>query len=142
MTSPPPAPPREKLIRLIHFSLFAGVFLLATVLVVLRSQPNAPPATLSPVMGMVFAGVGALAIAIAFAILRKRIPVRGSDETLTEFWNPARSTAALMLWAAIEVGGLAGVVGYQLTAMWTPLALAPISLIAAYLVRPGALEGR
>jgi hypothetical protein len=128
-------------IRLIHFALFFGALLAGVVMVVVSRRADAPPPSLSPMMGVVLTGVGAMTMLISIAVLRPRFAARGSSESVDAFWTPARIAAAIPIWALMEGGALIGVVGYFLTRMWAPLALVPLAMLLGYVTRPAVLEG-
>jgi hypothetical protein len=136
-----PAGNPGKTIRLIHFAMFFGALLAAAVMVVVARRPDAPSPSLSPTMGVVLTGVGALSMLISIAALRPRFAARSSSESSDAFWTPPRIAAAMPIWALIEGGALIGVVGYFLTRMWAPLALVPLAMLLGYATRPTALEG-
>lgn len=140
VNSTPPSPGRT--IRLIHFAMFFGTLLVGVVALVVTTRPGAAPASQPPMLGFLLTGAGVLSMAIAIAVLRPRFAGRGSTESGDSFWTPARSAAAMPIWALIEGGALVGVVGYFLTRMWAPLTLVPVALLLGVLTRPAALEGR
>jgi hypothetical protein len=140
VTHPAPGSP-ARTIKLMHFAMFFGVFLLGVVAVVVNMRPDAPDPVQPPVMGIVFTGIGALSMAISLAVFRPRFPGKSSGESSDAFWTQSRMASALIIWALIEGGALVGVVGYFLTRIWAPLTLAIIAVLLGFVTRPAALEG-
>ena len=130
----------EKVIRLIHLSLMIGVVSIAAAIVAARVAGGASPPNVPVSVGFILAGIGVVAIAISLAVMRPRVGQRSSNQSPGDFWDPARCAAVTVVWALLEGGGLAGVVGYFASAQWAPLALVPVSLLALFFTRPGAFE--
>lgn len=141
MTATQPRPDIAKVIRLIHIALTMGVALMAGVMIVMRSTGAGAAPSGTAMQGYLIAGMGVMAIAVGLAVLRPRVPARGSTESPEEYWTEMRRAAAIVVWALIEAGGLMGVVGFMLTGLWTPLAVTAISLAGLFLTRPASFEG-
>ena len=135
----PIAPARA--VRLLHFSLTAGITVAGAVFIVLvRFQHRS--LGISHDIGLILAGIGVGLVAVASTLARRRTPERASDQSPDTFWaNPDATGGAIVLWALIEGAGLVGWVGYLLTGVTAAAVAAVIAIGALVVFRPSRLEG-
>ena len=125
--------------RVVHAALLGGLALIGATFVAVNAIVGA--VGLIPVPGVVFALIGLVQLAIAFAVLRQRVPSRRSGQTVDDYWSSDKvRTAALALWAVIEGGSLFAWVGYLLTRDPAPAVVGVLGLIALFMARPAQLE--
>ncbi len=125
--------------RIVHAALMGGLALIGATFVAVNAIVGA--VGLIPVPGVVFALIGLVQLAFAFAVLRRRVPSRPTGQPVDDYWsNNAVQTTALALWAVIEGGGLFAWVGYLLTRDPAPAVVGVLGLIALFLARPAQLE--
>ena len=124
--------------RLIHASLIAGVVIFG-VLTYFVIRPAQPEKALPPTVHSVLLALSLTASAIAFFVMRGKIPRRSSDVSPDLYWTSAYS-AAMMTWAPLEAGGLLGIVAYMLYGSALSLTVAGIAVAGMIVLNPGRLE--
>ena len=125
--------------RVVHTALLGGLALIGATFLVVNAIVGA--VGLMPIPGVAFAIIGLVQLAIAFAVLRRRVPSRRSGQAVDDYWSSNEvHTAALALWAVIEGGGLFAWVGYLLTRDPAPALVGVLGLIALFMARPAQLE--
>ncbi len=134
-------PNAARLIRLTHLALFGGVGLLAVILTYLRMRPMPDAVQQSSSVGVAMTIAGVLALAVASALVRPRIPSRAPGQGADAYWNDVRvRTTAMILWAMVEGAGLLGALGYYLSGLLAPAGVLLLAMVAGVLFRPSALE--
>ena len=123
--------------RLIHAALVGGCVLFALItyfLVRPQRQDTIPPNVL-----YVLLGAAVSALALSFAVLRKRVPLKSTNESSDLYWTRA-SAPALITWTVAEAGALLSIVAYMLSGSAIAMALAAGAILALIALHPGRLE--
>ncbi len=131
----------SRAVRIMHGALVAGLTLVGGVFfLLLRIQGQALGA--APTLASVLAGLSISLLAVAVAVLRRRVPERRPDQSPDAYWATVETRgAAIVLWALMEGAGLLAWIGYVLTGRAVPAAAAALAIAALILLGPSRLEG-
>lgn len=123
--------------RMIHGALVTGcvLFVLVTHFLVLPNRTDRLP----PNVIYALLGGAALAIALSFAVLRPRVPLRSTDESADLYWSRA-SAPALIAWSAAEGGALLSIVAYMLSGSGIAIGASVLSIAVLVALHPRTFE--
>ena len=140
MTTAPETTNLVRAYRVMHIAMLGGLVLVGGVLVSLRRTAGVPLGL--SMLGLPFAAVAILLLAITGAVLRPRVVQRRADESPADYWARREIGAqALILWCLIEGGALLAWAGYFFSGLTIPLAVGLGGTILLALLRPANLEG-
>lgn len=143
MTPPPvrPVPSLAVVVRILHGALVMGLSLCGAVFAVSRHAQGKPWFAAESGTGLGPAAAAVVLIGLGVTALRAKVLRRNMAQSADEYWKqPAIRTAAIMLWAEIEMGGLIAGVTYLLGGGKVPAAVLVVAVVALALQRPGSLE--
>ena len=112
--------PHARAMRVIHLALTLGLTLCGAVFFLVHRVQEVPavvPASIGTALTV--AAIGAIVVAVT--VMRPRVPPQAPDQTPDMYWGDGTvRMTALVLWAAVESGGLLAAVGYLLTGATAP----------------------
>src|SRR5262245_15750584 len=115
MEPPRTALPNARAMRVIHLALTLGLTGCGVVFFIVHRTEEVPalvPASIGTALTV--AAIGAIIVAVT--VVRRRVPPQAPDQTPDMYWGGGTvRLMALVLWAAVESGGLLAAVGYLLT---------------------------
>ena len=126
--------------RVLHLALTLGLTLCGVVFwIVHRTQPA--PALVPAPIGTAITVAAIVAIVVAVTLVRPRVPTQAPDQTPDLYWADATvRMTALVLWAAVEGGGLLAAVGYLLTGTTTSAIGLVIAIVTLATLGPRRFE--
>jgi hypothetical protein len=140
-TGPIPDPPRTA--RVLHLALLGGLLVIVAMFLFLvfgvLGAPLLTSADETSFIGYVLAAFGLLALVLAVLVLRPRVPTRSSGQSDAEYWQDAFQPA-LLVWTALEGGGITCAVGALLTGHWAPMAVVVAAVGCFVALRPSHFD--
>jgi hypothetical protein len=140
MTDQIPTVAPARTIRFLHGAMVSGVLLFALVGHFVLRPTMMSSGALSESVIRALLGVSLGGAALSF-LLRKRVPIRSTQDATDLFWTTA-TTPAMILWACLEAGSLLAIVVYAFTGRPAALAVAAVSVILLVVLNPAHLERR
>jgi len=126
--------------RVIHLALTLGLTLCGAVFFLVHRVQEVPalvPASIGTALTV--AAIGAIFVAVT--VMRPRVPPQAPDQTPDMYWGDGTvRMTALVLWAAVESGGLLAAVGYLLTGATAPAIAFVIAVVTLATLGPRRFE--
>jgi hypothetical protein len=129
--------PNARAMRLIHLALTLGLTLAGVVFFIVRRVQQMPVLVQSAAVAIALTVAAISALLVAVTVVRPRVP----EQTQDLYWGDATVRMTVMvLWAAVEGGGLLGAVGYILTGATAPAIALALGIVTLATLGPGRFE--
>jgi hypothetical protein len=133
--------PNARAMRLIHLALTLGLTLAGVVFFIVRRVQQMPVLVQSAAVAIALTVAAISALLVAVTVVRPRVPEQTPEQTQDLYWGDATVRMTVMvLWAAVEGGGLLGAVGYILTGATAPAIALALGIVTLATLGPGRFE--
>lgn len=127
-------------VRLLHGALLAGLVMVSGLFVFLVTTTGGPLLGQGAPVGLVLAGAGAVVLAVALLVMRRRVQPREGSRTVDEYWaDDAIKTSAIAFWATVDCATILGALGFLMSGDLVAAAVAAIGIGVLAFYGPGRL---